>query len=276
MNGMPITNSAKKVRVTVGSDGEVTIAGNRGGLRWLARLCLILSRNPDEGHIHLQNEGDALTRDSSPCVIQHLAEKDDFEANASMGKKTWTSKMKKAGKWLLAIACICIGFVGILRLKLLAAVFFDRAIVAKRAGEVDAVVDGKGVKAPCFSVDMQSVPIRLRRTHALELDELPRKTVAFLNTGELKNAVFWLADGKVGVTRDRSPQDVMCLLDRWMILSDVALNCTYDVRDDMKGFAADVTIDSNDDGRTYQCRFMGKGQTRMVKFRVPIGGTRPD
>ncbi|MBQ6007702.1 MAG: hypothetical protein IJL17_04140 [Kiritimatiellae bacterium] len=273
---MPITNSAKKVRVTVGSDGEVTIAGTCGGLRWLARLCLILSRNPDEGHIHLQNEGEVLTRDSSPCVIQHLAENDGLETNPSMGKKTWTSKMKKTGKWLLAIACICIGFVGILRLKLLAAVFFDRAIVAERAGEVDVVVDGKGVKAPCFSVDMQSVPIRLRRTHALELDELPRKTVAFLNTGELKNAVFWLADGKVGVTRDRSPQDVMCLLDRWMILSDVALNCTYDVRDDMKGFAADVTIDSNDDGRTYQCRFMGKGQTRMVKFRVPIGGTRPD
>lgn len=80
MNGMPITNSVKKVRVTVGSDGEVTIAGNRDGLRWLARLCLILSRNPDEGHIHLQNEGETLMRDSNPCVIQYLSE-NDFEAN---------------------------------------------------------------------------------------------------------------------------------------------------------------------------------------------------
>ena len=70
-----------KVRVIVSSEGEVTIAGNRDGLRWIARLFLVLWHNPDEGHIHLQNEGDILTRDSNQCVIQCLMMDDDFETS---------------------------------------------------------------------------------------------------------------------------------------------------------------------------------------------------
>lgn len=76
-----------KVRVIVSSEGEVTIAGNRDGLRWIARLFLVLWHNPDEGHIHLQNEGDILTHDSNQCVIQCMMIDDDFETSTPiMGK----------------------------------------------------------------------------------------------------------------------------------------------------------------------------------------------
>lgn len=58
-----------KIRVTVAPDGEVAIYGNRDGLRWFARRCLVLSSSPAEGHIHLRNEGVALTKDSNDCII---------------------------------------------------------------------------------------------------------------------------------------------------------------------------------------------------------------
>ena len=41
--------------------------------------------------------GGGYYRQIVPGVIQHVAENDGFEANASMGKNTWTSKMKKDG-----------------------------------------------------------------------------------------------------------------------------------------------------------------------------------
>ena len=44
-------HSRAKVRVTVSSAGEVTIAGNSEGLRWFAHHILVLARNPDEGHV---------------------------------------------------------------------------------------------------------------------------------------------------------------------------------------------------------------------------------
>lgn len=65
-----------KIRVTVDPDGEVAIYGNRDGLRWLARRCLVLSRCPAEGHIHLRNEGVALTNDSNDCIICYDADYD--------------------------------------------------------------------------------------------------------------------------------------------------------------------------------------------------------
>ena len=76
-----------KVRVIVSSEGEVTIAGNRDGLRWIARLFLVLCHNPDEGHIHLQNEGDIVTHDSNQCVIQCLMLDDDFETSTPIMSK---------------------------------------------------------------------------------------------------------------------------------------------------------------------------------------------
>ena len=67
-----------KIRVTIDPDGEVAIYGNRDGLRWLARRCLVLSSCPAEGHIHLRNEGVALTNDSNDCTICYDADYDNL------------------------------------------------------------------------------------------------------------------------------------------------------------------------------------------------------
>ena len=61
-----------RISVTVAPDGEVVIVGNRAGLCWLVRCCLAILRHPDEGHIHLRNEGSVLTDDSNDCVIRYL------------------------------------------------------------------------------------------------------------------------------------------------------------------------------------------------------------
>ena len=49
--------------------GEVCITGNSTGLLWLARMCTALARNHEEGHIHLQNEGDILDSNHLSCTL---------------------------------------------------------------------------------------------------------------------------------------------------------------------------------------------------------------
>ena len=59
----------QKSYLKVDMNGEVCITGNRAGLLWLARMCIALTRNPEEGHIHLQNEGDTLDSNHLPCTL---------------------------------------------------------------------------------------------------------------------------------------------------------------------------------------------------------------
>ena len=95
-----------KIRVAVDANGEVTIAGNQEGLRWIARRFLVLARNPDEGHIHLQNEGDVLTSDSNLCVIQCLGA-DKSELKLSARKAGFLSVLLRLLMLVSVISIIC-------------------------------------------------------------------------------------------------------------------------------------------------------------------------
>jgi len=58
------------LKVDTDVNGEVCITGNCSGLLWLARMCIALARNPEEGHIHLQNEGDTLDSNHQFCTLR--------------------------------------------------------------------------------------------------------------------------------------------------------------------------------------------------------------
>ena len=87
--------------MTVSSAGEVTIAGNSEGLRWFAHHILVLARNPDEGHVHLQNEGIVMTDDSNLCVIQYLAT-DRRGASISTRTRSYVILLK----WLMVLGAL--------------------------------------------------------------------------------------------------------------------------------------------------------------------------
>ena len=159
---------------------------------------------------------------------------------------------------------------GVLIFVNIMAIFFGRAILLTRVGEVDAVIDGQHMKVPRFELEMRSVPARLRDLQAFKLDESSMKMPVLLKMSTCECYVFWLSEDKIGVTRAGRFDDFLNLFGRWMVLSEVALNCTYDVRDDMKGLNADVVIKYDSSGCSYQCRFICGGQMREVEFRLPF------
>ena len=175
--------------------------------------------------------------------------------------------MRKTFKTLLVIAFSSMGaliFVNIM------AFWGGKAILLTRVGEVDVVIDGQHMKVPRFDLEMRSVPARLRDLQAFKLDESSMKMPVLLKMSTCECYVFWLSEDKIGVTRAGRFDDFLNLFGRWMVLSEVALNCTYDVRDDMKGLNADVVIKYDSSGCSYQCRFMCGGQMREVEFRLPF------
>lgn len=64
------------LKVDADVNGEVCITGNRTGLLWLARMCSALANNQEEGHLHLQNEGDVLDSNHLPCTLRCCDESD--------------------------------------------------------------------------------------------------------------------------------------------------------------------------------------------------------
>lgn len=63
----------------------------------------------------------------------------------------------------------------------------------------------------------------------------------------------------------------MCLiLNRWLILSETALNLTYDVQNDMKGLKnAVVQVVDGQNEIVYRCRFHDAGGPKDISFHVP-------
>lgn len=68
------------VKVEINDKSEVCISGNHAGLLWFARMCIVLARHPEEGHIHLQNEGDYLDKKYLNCTLYYCA-RDVFMKN---------------------------------------------------------------------------------------------------------------------------------------------------------------------------------------------------
>lgn len=58
-----------RIQIYFENGDEVCIKGNSLGFEWLARRCLALVRSPDQGHIHLNHEGDVLVSGSCACTL---------------------------------------------------------------------------------------------------------------------------------------------------------------------------------------------------------------
>ncbi len=182
--------------------------------------------------------------------------------------------MKRSRKRLIAAVLLLAGFALFPHAKLYAKFRRGEAVAMSKEGEIEIVVDGRRSKAPCYRLDVAALPPRIRSLHAFDLDSNPGKTVVAPRDSTLGGALFWLADSKVGVTQCASLFNVSRLGSR-MLVSETALNCTYDVRDDMKGLAASVEVGLQATNRSYRCRFERAGKPVDVEFLVPDSVARP-
>ena len=177
--------------------------------------------------------------------------------------------IKKMRKWAIVATLVISGFPLFMHAKLYAKFCRGEAVAMSKECDIEIVVNGRRSKAPCYRLDVTGLPARTRHLHAFDFDATSKKTIVAPRDSELGGALFWLADSTVGVTQCTTLHDVSRLCSRCLLISETALNCTYDVQDDMKGLAAIVEIVRNATNRLYQCRFERAGKSVTVEFILP-------
>ncbi len=165
-------------------------------------------------------------------------------------------------------------FITLLQLIPFISVFRGKAAMLKNEGTIEVVINGTCKSTSIYSLEIHSLPIPLRKSHALEFDTMPKKVAVVLDVPGMGMNVFWLADSKIGVTQSATQRHVSCFFNHWLIVSETALNCTYDVQDDMKGLKADVRILRSSSDKSYHCHFELDKKSVDLKFLLPAAPSK--
>ena len=123
-------------------------------------------------------------------------------------------------------------------------------------------MNGRNLQMPCFGGNVISL------AHDMVFDN-DRDLLAVWVDGDDETSVYWLSHEHVYVTRCGYFRGAGCLFNRWMLLTEVALNQTYDVVDDMKGHAANVSITENGNARQYRVEYGKDGNSVVLIFDRP-------
>lgn len=174
--------------------------------------------------------------------------------------------MKHFAEIFVVLCVIVLGCMLVLPSVLAYRVLRGQALVLSRSGMLEVAVNGRNVRVPSFRVDRDSVSPTLRGLHAFRLGTENEKTVVWIEGGGVDGA-YWLSEKQVGVTRRSF--GAVCFFGRWLVLSEVALNQTYDVRHDMKGLGANLAVVPDDGGTWYEWNFKKRGRTFSVKLLCP-------
>ena len=133
-----------------------------------------------------------------------------------------------------------------------------RGVVMRRSGCLKLIVSGEGVECPYWVIDKTTLPNHIANLHAFQIGT--NSTVVVVHVGE-HGHLYWFDGNNIGVTRCIPLFDgtASLLLNRWLFLSEVALNVTYDVMDDMKGLK-DATVVNKEtaDGVTYTLKYLNR------------------
>ena len=126
------------------------------------------------------------------------------------------------------------------------------------------IVSGDEVECPYWVIDKTSLQKHIANQHAFEIGT--NSTVVVVHVGE-HGLLYWFDGGKIGVTHCHSVFDwnARILLCRWLFLTDVALNLTYDIQDCMKGLkSASVVCRGTGSGVEYTLRYLNRRSPREV------------
>ena len=182
----------------------------------------------------------------------------------------YTNGVDETMSWTLKAACaacmIVVGFMLLSRLIVVAKVVNGQGLAIKRAGCMKLIASGKEVECPYWVIDKASLQKHIANLHAFQIGT--NRTTVVVHVGE-HDLLYWFDGGNVGVTHCN--RDTWPLLNRWLFLSEVALNTTYDVQNDMKGLKnATVVYRKNTEGIRYTLKYMNCKQKRDLIVIVDI------
>ena len=139
-----------------------------------------------------------------------------------------------------------------------------RGVVMRRSGCMKLIVSGKEVECPYWVIDKATMPNHIANLHAFQIGT--NSTVVVVHVGE-HGLLYWFDGVKIGVTHCHPvfDWDARILLRRWLFLSDVALNLTYDVLDCMKGLKnASVVCRETGSGVGYTLKYLNRKYPREI------------
>lgn len=155
--------------------------------------------------------------------------------------------------FILVLMCISYAFLKYFGLAF--KVFCGDGLCLTRDGLLTATILGKKDKWPYFIVDFNDSSSNLRDVFSRGVGEYPgsdagnksmpdRWVIIHDNRKFPFGDLYWFSENAVHVSHN-GLWDKLSLFGKWILLSEVALNCTYDVRNDMKGLDAELAITNN-------------------------------
>lgn len=165
------------------------------------------------------------------------------------------------------VACIvCVPLIGILAASFLVVflgysnlirkVFCGNGIYMTCAGKIDATIRGKPGRWRYFIVERERFPPDLRSISFGEYrNGVPpdRWIVVHDNRSFPFGDLYWLSENDIQISKNGLWGN-LSLFGKWILLSEVALHCTCDVRNDQKGLAAELDVINSGGIRRYVCR----------------------
>lgn len=170
--------------------------------------------------------------------------------------------MNKALKAVVGMLCLCLVVVCILVLKDDVKALLGRGIVTERIGDLDVTVSGCQTKCPCFVLSKANVPKSIAGQRPFSIGTNQLSLVVYVAESD---HLYWLCGGNIGVTRYAGKR---VWFSRWLLLSEINLNCTYDVQDDMKGLNATVSCSENDTEVKYVLKYEELGRSHEISIEV--------
>lgn len=161
---------------------------------------------------------------------------------------------------------ICLLLIGYYLLEPIVKALTGRGIVAKVTYRQNVFVSGCKIKCPAFIIEKSFLPEDIAAQKAFNVGT-NTTTIAVL-VAELGH-LYWLDGNNVGVTR-YSCCDLRFIANHWLLISEIALNCTYDVQDDMKGLGAVITYDEDESTVKYALKFPQHDSEREIAVVVEV------
>lgn len=169
------------------------------------------------------------------------------------------------------VCALAVGFMLFVRLAVVIKALNGHGVMIRRDGSMKLIVSGEKVECPYWMIDKTTLPVNLENLHATQIGTNSQIIVVRVDEHGL---LYWFDGDKIGVTRCQSvlDRDVCLLLNHWLVLSEVALNQTYDVRHHMKGLKkATVVYKETADGCEYTLKYLSGTSLRELVVSLNKG-----
>lgn len=172
------------------------------------------------------------------------------------------------------VLLICSVYPCLTHLNLACKVFCGNGLCLTCDGRIAAAINGEKNKWPYFIVDFNECSSNAWNVFSSGLGEyagsaidnkpMPVRWVVIHDNRKFPfGELYWFSENAVLVSNN-GLWDKLSLFGRWLLLSETALNCTCDVRNDIKGLDAELAITNHEDCRRYVWSSAERHSTNVI------------